>query len=94
MSIIKNNFPILEYDTNPVAVIMPDHEKIEMNLPKKAVFAFLGDAVDRYAREHHAHIISHFVSATKEYPVYILDVAGSKYVSCRLRLVRLLQLKF
>ena len=25
MSIIKNEIPILEYDTDPRAVIMPDH---------------------------------------------------------------------
>ena len=45
MSIIKNEIPIVEYDSNPVAVIMPDHEHIDINLPKKAVFAFLRDDV-------------------------------------------------
>ena len=44
MSIIKNKIPVLEYDTDPRAVIMPDHEHIDMSLPGKAVFAFLGDA--------------------------------------------------
>lgn len=78
MSIMKNDIPILEYDTNPLAVIMPDHEHIEIQLPKKAVFVFLGDIVDRYAREHNATIVSHFTSATKEYPVYILDVDGQQ----------------
>ena len=74
MSMIKSEIPILEYDTNPIAVIMPDHEKIDLKLPKKAVFAFLRDDVDRYAKEHHAVAAAHFVSATKEYPVYILEV--------------------
>lgn len=78
MSILKNEIPILEYDTDPTAVIMPDHEHIEMRLPKKAVFAFLGDAVDRYAQEHRAKVVAHFVSVTKEYPVYLLDVEGQQ----------------
>ena len=74
MGVMKNDIPILEYDTDPLAVIMPDHEHIKIQLPKKAVFAFLGDAVDRYAKEHYATIMCHFISATKKYPVYILDV--------------------
>lgn len=78
MSIMKNDIPILEYDTDPMSVIMPNHEHFDMQLPKKAVFAFLGDAVDRYAKEHNATIVSHFISATKKYPVYILDVNGQQ----------------
>ena len=76
MSIIKNDIPILEYDTDPLGVIMPDHEHININLPKKAVFAFLCDDVARYAKEHNAAAVAQFVSATKEYPVYILEVEG------------------
>lgn len=48
MSITKNEIPILEYDTDPKAVIMPDHEHLAMELPEKAVFAFLGGAADRH----------------------------------------------
>ena len=78
MTIIKNEIPILEYDADPSGVIMPDHEHININFPKKAVFAFLRDDVDRYAKEHNAVAAAHFESATKEYPVYILDVDGQQ----------------
>ena len=78
MSIIKSEIPLLEYDSNPVAMIMPDHEHININLPKKAVFAFLREDVDRYAKEHNAVTVAHFVSATKEYPVYILEAEGQQ----------------
>ncbi|MBQ6374449.1 MAG: nucleoside phosphorylase [Clostridia bacterium] len=74
----KNSMPILEHDTDPTSVVTPDHEHLPMVLPRKAVFAFLGSAVDRYAIEHDAPIISYFVSATKDYPVYLLDVDGQK----------------
>ena len=40
MGIIKNDIPILEYDHDPMAVMMPDHEHIPMNLPGKAVLPF------------------------------------------------------
>ena len=42
MTIIKNEIPILEYDDNELSVIMPNHEKLELKLPKKAKTAFLG----------------------------------------------------
>ncbi|MGX7416512.1 hypothetical protein [Aerococcus christensenii] len=39
---IENELPILEYDSDQTAVIMPDHEKIPVKLPAKAIFAFFG----------------------------------------------------
>ena len=69
MSIIKNEIPILEYDTDTSAVIMPDHEHLDLKLPKKAVFAFLAGYVDKYAQRNNARVVSHFVSATKNYPI-------------------------
>jgi len=76
LSIVKTEIPILEYDTDPEAVIMPDHEQIDLRLPEKAVFAFLGNEVDCFARAHQAKIAAHFISATKNYPIYILNVDG------------------
>lgn len=78
MSILKHEIPILEFDTDPTAVIMPDHEHINLHLPEKAVFAFLGDEIARFASEHDAVIAAHFTSATKKYPVYILRVDGQQ----------------
>lgn len=44
MSIIKNDIPILEFDSAQTAVISPTHDKLGLNLPRKCVFAFLGDS--------------------------------------------------
>jgi hypothetical protein len=76
MGIVRHEFPILEYDTDMDAVIMPCHDGLDIRLPEKAVFAFLGDAVERYAMRHNASEIGRFVSATKEYPMYGMDVCG------------------
>ena len=46
----KHAIPILEFDDNPQAVIMPNHEGLDLHLPKKCVYAFLGEEIDRYAR--------------------------------------------
>ena len=47
-----------------------------MHLPKKCVYAFLGEEIDRYAREVGADCVGEFVSATKTYPVYVVKYKG------------------
>lgn len=83
MSLVKNTIPILEFDTDQRAVIMPDHEKLDLHLPAKAVFAFLGDWIDRYAQSAGARVVSHFVSATRDYPVYITRFREEDIVLCQ-----------
>lgn len=83
MSIAKNEIPILEFDTEQTAVIDPTHEKLDLRLPKKCVFAFLGEYIDVYADKTNAQKAGHFVSATKHYPVYITTHKGEKIVLCQ-----------
>ena len=83
MAIMKNEIPILEFDTEQTAVINPTHENLDLNLPGKCVFAFLGDYIEEYANQHHAGQVSTFVSATKHYPIYITEYKGEKIVLCQ-----------
>lgn len=78
MSIVKNEIPLLEFDTDKNAVIMPDHQHIDVQLPPKAVFAFLGDEIDAYAEEHGGKIAAEFETATKVFPVYIVRHEGQE----------------
>ena len=74
----KHAIPILEFDDNPQAVIMPNHEGLDLQLPKKCIYAFLEEEIDCYAREVGAKCVGEFVSATKTYPVYVMDYKGKK----------------
>ena len=74
----KHVIPILEFDDNPQAVIMPNHEGLDLQLPKKCIYAFLEEETDRYAQEVGAECVGEFVSATKTYPVYVMDYKGEK----------------
>ena len=74
----KHVIPILEFDNNPQAVIMPNHEGLDLQLPKKCIYAFLEEEIDRYAREVGAECAGEFISATKTYPVYVMDYKGEK----------------
>lgn len=83
MSIHKNELPILEFDTEQTAVINPNHEDLDLKLPHKCVFAFLGDYIDTYAKKTDSRQVSHFVSATKQYPIYITRYKGEEIVLCQ-----------
>lgn len=70
MSIRKNEIPILAFDSDPNAVIQPNHNADLVHLPRKAVLAFLGDEIDLYAREHGGEVVGIFETATETFPVY------------------------
>ncbi len=83
MSIIKNEIPILEFDTEQTAVINPGHKEIGLKLPKKCVFAFLGEYIDEYASKTETRKVSEFDSTTKVYPIYITKYKGEEIVLCQ-----------
>lgn len=83
MSIIKNDIPILEFDSEQTAVIDPAHENLGLELPEKCVFAFLGDYIDEYALQNNAHKVTEFISATKHYPIYIVSHGGEDITLCQ-----------
>lgn len=83
MALHKNSIPILEYDDSPQAVLMPTHEDLSLQLPEKAVFAFLGDTIEQYAAAHSLTPAAHFISATKLYPVFITKEQGESICLCQ-----------
>ena len=83
MGIIKNEIPILEFDSEQTAVISPVHENLNLNLPRKCVFAFLGNYIDEYANSSDTKQVSTFISATKNYPIYITKYKGEEIVLCQ-----------
>lgn len=83
MSILKNEIPILEFDTEQSAVISPTHESLDIKLPPKCVFAFMKDYIEAYADKNKARLAAHFISSTKYYPIYIVDYKGQEIVLCQ-----------
>ncbi|MFC4805375.1 nucleoside phosphorylase [Filifactor villosus] len=78
MSIRKSEFPILEFDDKRKSVIMPGHENLNVNLPKRCVYAFLGEYIDKFAEKERAVRVAEFDSITKKYPIYIVDYKGEE----------------
>lgn len=81
--IFKNEIPILEFDSDQSSLIMPDHDELGFTLPEKCVFAFAGDYVERFARERGAAVAGEFVSATKIFPVFVLEQSGESVALCQ-----------
>lgn len=82
MAVVKNEIPILEFDSEQTAVINPTHEKLDLKLPKKCVFAFLGEYITEYANKTETVKVSEFLSMTKRYPVYITKYKGEEITLC------------
>lgn len=69
--LLNNQIPILEYDTTSAEIIAPNHGK-EAFLPEKCVFAFLGDVVENYAKEHEGRIVEAYETVSKTFPIYVV----------------------
>lgn len=82
MGIIPCEIPLLEFDPEQTAVIGPDYEQLDLHLPRKCVFAFLGGYIDRYAHAAGARQVAAFNSATKLYPIYVTTYHGQEVALC------------
>ena len=82
MAIQKHMLPILEYDEDPGAILMPNREE-GYRFPEKAVFAFLGDEIEQFAVRSQCEMIGTFVTITKTYPVYQTDYHGETVCFCQ-----------
>ncbi|NWO25053.1 nucleoside phosphorylase [Peptostreptococcaceae bacterium oral taxon 081] len=82
MAIYKNSIPILEYDDNKKSVIMPNRAGL-YSFPKYAVFAFLGDEIEKFAKKMSLEQIGEFISITKIYPIYIFRYKEKDICLCQ-----------
>ncbi len=79
--ICKNNIPILEYDSNPRAVI--NNDRHDVVLPCRAVFAFLGDPVDTYAASADAEVLEVYQTIGRDTSIYRIQHQGQELCLCR-----------
>lgn len=77
----KHTIPILEYDDDPRAVIMNDRHDVA--LPRRAVFAFLGDPVDAYAASVGAEVLEVYHTIGRDTKIYRLLHKGEELCLCR-----------
>lgn len=69
MAIFKNEIPILEFDTEQDAVIMPGHHS-DYRFTPKAVMLFMEPEIEAFVAENECEVVGKFISVTKEFLVY------------------------
>ena len=69
MAVFKNQIPILEFDSEQSAVIMPGHH-FDYNFPRKAVMLFMEPEINDFVEQNQCEVVGKFESVTKEFFVY------------------------
>jgi uridine phosphorylase len=75
MAVIKNDFPILEYDTSKKAIIEPNRNG-KNNFPEYCVMTFFNEVLDNYLKKNKYNIIGEYRSEMKKFPVYEVNFNG------------------
>lgn len=69
MALIKNDIPILEYDTESRAILMPEHlQGYKFN--ERAVMLFMEPEIDKYVAVNECQVVGQFENVTKIFNVY------------------------
>jgi uridine phosphorylase len=74
MAIIKNNFPILEYDDSANAIIEPNRKK--SSFPKNCMMTFFRDVLEKYLEKTNTEKIGEYKSEMRNFPVYKVEYNG------------------
>lgn len=82
MALIKNKIPILEYDTEEQAVLMPG-ERWDYAFTEKVVMLFMEPEIDEYVASHECEVVGEFVSVTKTFFVYKTVHNGEEITFCQ-----------
>ena len=69
MAVIKNDFPILEYDISKKAIIEPNRNG-KNKFPEYCVMTFFNEVLNTYLKKNKHTIIGEYKSEMKVFPVY------------------------
>lgn len=78
MALIKNEIPILEYDTEKSAILMPGHSW-DYQFTEKAVLLFMEPEIEDYVKTHDCRVVGRFECVTKIFVVYETQMDGQKF---------------
>jgi uridine phosphorylase len=75
---LENNYPILEFDAEPIAVIEPKRIYAARDVPKHAVVCFFQEVLTALSDEHGATILHTLRSEIGPHPVYEIEFQGQR----------------
>ena len=72
----KREFPILEFDVNPIAKIEPLNVVAKIEVPECCVITFFGDVIEQMLQSGKLKQIATFYTATVHLPIYETEYNG------------------
>src|SRR5258707_14925754 len=75
---IEHDYPILEFDSTPQAILEPQRIIKPIDVPEHAVMCFFQDVITQLSQQHKARVIKHLRSEVGTHPVYELEVEGKR----------------
>ena len=70
----KQAYPILEFDSEPIAILEPANVISKVDVPEHCVICFFKEVV----AENNAVILTQSISEIGHHPLYQIDVAGRR----------------
>lgn len=77
---MQQEYPILEFDSTPEAILEPKRLIKPMDIPEHAVICFFQDVITRLSQQHTAKVVRHLKSEIGNHPIYELEVEGKRLV--------------
>src|SRR5450631_289427 len=75
---MQEEYPILEFDATPEAILEPGRLLKRMDIPEHAVACFFQDIITQLSQRHAARVIKHLKSEFGTHPIYEIDIAGKR----------------
>lgn len=71
MPVYKNEYPILEYDSEKKGIIMPNRQE-NVGLPRICVMTFFGEVLKEFLTKNEAKKCNQYSSEMGEFPIHVL----------------------
>ena len=75
---MQKEYPILEFDAAPEAILEPGHLLQPIDIPEHAVACFFQDIITQLSQHHTTRVIKHLKSEIGTHPIYEMDIAGKR----------------
>lgn len=75
---MQEEYPILEFDAAPEAILEPGRIIKRIDIPEHAVACFFQDVITQLSQRHATRIIKHLRSEIGTHPIYEIDINGKR----------------
>lgn len=76
--IYESEYPILQFDTNPMAKIMASNVIKEKTLPECCIITFFKEVIEKKAKESNLRVVGYLHSEVLDLPIYEIESEGKR----------------